>query len=193
MHVTLIVSSKGCKDLNEEPYARYLPFVFWFVFMITGYWIWFPVLYGRTLLFIHSIYNSLHLLVLNSQSTPTPSFDNSKSILYIYESIPMSYISSFVWYFRFSGTPPRGLMSTHYWTSTTGSARGSLNLGQRFTWFRKFSGRVGNSTGPRGMVLHLWGIIHKTWLLQGHELFLVLIYPRGVIAWFPVESVSVKL
>ena len=32
----------------------------WF---ITGYWIWFPVLYSRTLLFIHPIYNSLHLLI----------------------------------------------------------------------------------------------------------------------------------
>ena len=30
----------------------------------------FPVIYSRTLLFIHSIYNSLHLLIPNSQSIP---------------------------------------------------------------------------------------------------------------------------
>ena len=31
---------------------------------------YFPVLYSRTLLFIHSLYNSLQLLVLTSQSIP---------------------------------------------------------------------------------------------------------------------------
>ena len=31
---------------------------------------YFPVLYSRTLLFIHSLYNSLQLLVLTSQSFP---------------------------------------------------------------------------------------------------------------------------
>ena len=41
----------------------------WF---ITGYWIWFPVLYSRTSLFIHSLYNSLHLLTPNSHSIPPP-------------------------------------------------------------------------------------------------------------------------
>ena len=40
-------------------------FPLWF---ITGYWIQFPVLYSRTLLFIHLIHNSLHLLIPNSQS-----------------------------------------------------------------------------------------------------------------------------
>jgi len=42
-------------------------FPLWF---ITGYWIYFPVLYSRTLLFIHPIYNSLHLLI----QTPNPFF-----------------------------------------------------------------------------------------------------------------------
>ena len=41
----------------------------WF---ITGYWIYFPVLYSRTLLFIHSIYKSLHLLTPISHSIPPP-------------------------------------------------------------------------------------------------------------------------
>ena len=40
---------------------------------ITGYWIWFPVLYSRTLLCIHPIYKSLHLPTPNSQSIPPPS------------------------------------------------------------------------------------------------------------------------
>jgi len=39
----------------------------WF---ITGYWIQFPVLYSRTLLFIHSGYISLHLLIPNSHRPP---------------------------------------------------------------------------------------------------------------------------
>ena len=29
------------------------------LWLITGYWIWFPVIYSRSLLFIHSLYNSL--------------------------------------------------------------------------------------------------------------------------------------
>ena len=44
-------------------------FPLWF---ITGYRIQFAVLYNRTLLFIHSIYTSLHLLIPNSQSIPSP-------------------------------------------------------------------------------------------------------------------------
>ena len=35
------------------------------VMFISGHWVQFPVLYSRTLLFIHSIYNSLHLLSPN--------------------------------------------------------------------------------------------------------------------------------
>ena len=38
---------------------------------ITGCWIYFPVLCSRTLLFIHSIYRSLHLLIPTSHSIPT--------------------------------------------------------------------------------------------------------------------------
>ena len=33
---------------------------------ITRYWIWFPVLYSRSLLFIYFIYSSVYLLILNS-------------------------------------------------------------------------------------------------------------------------------
>ena len=42
-------------------------FSLWF---IAGYWIQFPVLFSRTLVFIHSLYNSLHRLIPNSQSIP---------------------------------------------------------------------------------------------------------------------------
>ena len=41
-------------------------FPLWF---ITGCWTYFPVLYIRTLLFIPSVCNSLHLLIPNSQSS----------------------------------------------------------------------------------------------------------------------------
>ena len=62
-------------------------FPLWF---ITGYWIQFPVLYSRTLLFIHSVYNSLHLLMSNSQSIPPPPhlpLGNHKSVLYVNQFI----------------------------------------------------------------------------------------------------------
>ena len=36
------------------------------LWLIKGYWIYFPVLYSRILLWIHSVYNSLHLLLPNS-------------------------------------------------------------------------------------------------------------------------------
>ena len=39
---------------------------------ITEYWIWFPVLYCRTSLFFHPMYNSLHLLIVNSHSVRLP-------------------------------------------------------------------------------------------------------------------------
>ena len=41
----------------------------WF---IRGYWIQFPVLYSRILLFTHFIYNGLHLLTSNSHSILSP-------------------------------------------------------------------------------------------------------------------------
>ena len=45
-------------------------FPLWF---IIEYWIYFSVLNSRTLLFIHVRYNSLHLLIPNSQYFPHPS------------------------------------------------------------------------------------------------------------------------
>ena len=55
-------------------YAYMYTFIFIF-FSIMGYHRilnTFPVLYNRTFLFIHSIYNSLHLLTPNSRSIPPP-------------------------------------------------------------------------------------------------------------------------
>ena len=46
-------------------YNFFYSFSLWF---LTEYWIQFPVLYSRTLLFIQSRYNSLHLLTPNFQS-----------------------------------------------------------------------------------------------------------------------------
>ena len=59
---------------------------FWLYF-IPGGWIYFPVLYTRTLLFIHSKHNSFHPLTPKSQfffSRPTPR-GSHKSGLYVYE------------------------------------------------------------------------------------------------------------
>ena len=59
--------------------------------------------YIRTLLFIHSKYNSLHLPTPNSQPislSPLP-LGNYKSVLYVYESVSVLYIGSFVPYFIF--------------------------------------------------------------------------------------------
>ena len=67
-----------------------------------------PVLYSRTLFFIHSKCKSLHskckgLLIPNSQGIPPhpPPLGNHKYILYVCESVSILYIGSFVPYFRF--------------------------------------------------------------------------------------------
>ena len=41
-------------------------FIFFPLWFVTRYWMWLPVLYSRILLFIHSIYKSLHLLTPTS-------------------------------------------------------------------------------------------------------------------------------
>ena len=57
-----------------------------FIFFIMVYlriWIWFSVLHSRTLLFIHSVYNSLHLLIPNSQFISPPAsilLDSHRSV-----------------------------------------------------------------------------------------------------------------
>ena len=52
---------------KESDTTEWLHFLLWF---ITGYRIQLPVPYRQTLLFIHPIYNSVHLLSPNSQSLP---------------------------------------------------------------------------------------------------------------------------
>ena len=74
--------NSGKQQSNSVIYSSML----WF---ITGYWLYFPVLYSRTLLFIHSMYNSLCLLTPNSHSipppppTPPPAVGNHKSVLFV--------------------------------------------------------------------------------------------------------------
>ena len=62
------------------------------------------MLYSRTFLFIQSVFNSLLLLIPNSQPIllllPTP-LGNHKPVLYVYESVSALYICLFVLYFRF--------------------------------------------------------------------------------------------
>jgi len=68
---------------------------------ITGYWIKFPVLYRRTL-FTHCICNSLHLLILDSQSFSLPlpfPLGNHKSVLCLW--VCFCSVDMFVSYFRF--------------------------------------------------------------------------------------------
>ena len=46
-----------------------------------------PVLYSRSLLFIHSKYNILHLLTLDSQFIPLSLPSNHKPVLHVCKSI----------------------------------------------------------------------------------------------------------
>ena len=53
-------------------YKILLNFLFWFIIIILNIVPYIYVLYSRILLFIHSVYYSLYLLVPNSQSIPPP-------------------------------------------------------------------------------------------------------------------------
>ena len=66
------------------PFLHYLP-----SWSVPRDWIYFPALYSRTSLFIHSQYNSLHLLIPSSPSLPLPPLPlgNHKSIIHVYESV----------------------------------------------------------------------------------------------------------
>ena len=64
---------------------------------------YFPVVYNRTL-FIYSIYNSLHLLIPNSQFIPPPPLfplATTSPFSMSFESVSVSQINSFASYFRF--------------------------------------------------------------------------------------------
>ena len=64
--------------------------IFFSIIAYPGDWIQFPVLYIRTLLFIHSKCNILHIPTPNSQSIPIPSplpLGKHKSVLYVCVSI----------------------------------------------------------------------------------------------------------
>ena len=78
---------------------------------ITGYWIWFPVLYNGILFFIHPMYKSAnHKLSIHCPLV----FGNNKSFLYVWESVSVfcrsvhlccilgSYVSDVIWYLSFS-------------------------------------------------------------------------------------------
>ena len=67
---------------------------------ITSDQIWFPVLYTRISLHIHSKCNSLHLLTPNYQSIPVPLISH-KSVLHVHEFVCFLQIGSFVPYIGF--------------------------------------------------------------------------------------------
>ena len=78
-------------------YACSCSFPLW---LITGYWIEFSVLDGRTLLFIHPVYTSLHLLIPNSQSTPPcPLWQPQVCSLCL--QVSFCFTDNFVSYFKF--------------------------------------------------------------------------------------------
>ena len=82
-------------------YSFSYSFPLWF---FIGYCMQFPVLYSMILLFIHSVYNSFHLLIPNAQYFPPPpplTLDSCKSVLHGYELVPALQICSFGSYFRF--------------------------------------------------------------------------------------------
>ena len=68
-------------------YLFLFSFLIWFS---TGYWIEFSVFYSRILLFIHHIYNSLPLLIPNSQSFPPPPLPK----LFLINSYKLTWLSS---------------------------------------------------------------------------------------------------
>ena len=81
-----IVDVQCCiKFCYTEKWFSYIYIFFFIFFSIMAYHrivnIVFPMLYSRILLFIHSIYSSLHLLIPNSQSFPPllPPLGNHKS------------------------------------------------------------------------------------------------------------------
>ena len=65
--VNFCCTAKWFSYIHIYIYSFSYSFPLWF---ITGYWIWFPVLYSRTLSLSHPLCNSLHLLIPNSQSIP---------------------------------------------------------------------------------------------------------------------------
>ena len=64
--------------VQERGIHTYYTYVFtlFSIMVITGCWIEFPVLYGRTMLYL----NSLHLLIPNSQSIPLPTWQQVCSL-----------------------------------------------------------------------------------------------------------------
>ena len=72
----IIVDLQCCVNfLLYRKVIQFYIYIFFLIFfyyglIITGYRTWFPILYSKTLLFIHLTYDSLQLLIPNSQSFP---------------------------------------------------------------------------------------------------------------------------
>ena len=68
------------------------------LWLITGYWIQFPGLYSRTLLFIYFIYSSLYLLTQTPNSTHPPTttspFGNHTFAFYVW--VCFSFVEKFI-------------------------------------------------------------------------------------------------
>ena len=66
------------------------------LWLITGNWLSFPVLCSRILLFIHSLYNSLHLLIPDFQSTPSPPLSPLATTSQVSMSVTISKNDNFI-------------------------------------------------------------------------------------------------
>ena len=93
----LLISVVQQRDFVAHIYTFFLKhsFPLW---SIPGDWLQLPVPYSRTSLFIHSKFNSLHLLTPDSQCIPLP-LGNHGSVILVHESISVLQIGSFVSYF----------------------------------------------------------------------------------------------
>ena len=79
----------------------HIPFKMFFSITVDpGYWMWFSVLYSRSLLFIHSTHYSIHLLTPISYSSPPPTLSRLSSTGLFSESASVSQMGSFKSYFR---------------------------------------------------------------------------------------------
>ena len=82
----VLISTVQQIDSAIQIYTFPYSFPLWF---IPGYWIQFPVLCSRTILFIHPIYikKSLHLLIPNCYSFPPPALLATTSLFFMSVSL----------------------------------------------------------------------------------------------------------
>ena len=101
-------------------------------------WIYFPVLYSRTPLFIHSKCKRLHLLTPNSPSIPHPPLPlgNHQSVLCVYEGDASCFLP---WIWDFPASPGSG---PHHALTSRRGPMGEGASPQSPLQIRRFGGRA---------------------------------------------------